>query len=717
MRHSTSPLRWLALLGNLLLLCALALSACSREDTTTKTSTTNEPIATQKPTLPGQAIWKDGTSSYVFGTNDAIEWSPHNFQTQPAIQDTLKAGGFTLVRTYFQDTSSDVEIDKRVGAIERSGAQCLGVLANIFNEKFNTHLVQYLGNRCQIYEVGNEPDYYEPRIDPGVYVKQWSDLVVKLRRVNPQAKFLGPSISNLDVGELGRASRHTGYINTFLNGVKASAVFPDAISFHWYPCWQDSEDACLKKAGTIEQVVQELRAKIKEKLDHDVPIAVTEWNFDPGSPPPSYGEKADFITKFSKDALEAMIRAKVTIACQYAAASYTGYGGLDMFNVDTSQPKPQFYAIKSVIDAYKPANSPTTSTDTNGTTHGDGVLVSQGKPAVCGNNTSPTGAQVLTDGKYGNWGYWQATPQSLPSWCALHLDKGPSKLLFIWFSDYQFDYITNKGSAPQDYTISVSADSTDGQDGHWRTLATVSGNQARVREHLLDFAGQSWVKMTATKLSPLPLRNDLEIDELEAYDVSQSTNDTFIFSGDSITGMAYNRYPENQPSFSLNVHNAYSQRYPAMLDAGLGGWSSQGAVEHIDEWLKLNPDIHYWLLQWGSNDALEAVSPERYEANMRQVVQKIKGAGHIPILAHITPVNMAGDRGTQVNQKIEAYNRAIDKITRENGLISGPDLYALFQPNKATYLLKDGLHPTAAGAIAMNKAWFEVVRDAIYKKS
>jgi hypothetical protein len=40
--------------------------------------------------LPGQQIWKDGVSSFLFGTNDTQEWSDTNVETSPAIQKALK---------------------------------------------------------------------------------------------------------------------------------------------------------------------------------------------------------------------------------------------------------------------------------------------------------------------------------------------------------------------------------------------------------------------------------------------------------------------------------------------------------------------------------------------------------------------------------------------------------------------------------------------------
>ncbi len=78
-------------------------------------------------------------------------------------------------------------------------------------------------------------------------------------------------------------------------------------------------------------------------------------NFDPNNPPPAYGDNAQFMTKFTTIALQSMIQAGVAFACQFDAASYAGYGHLDMFNVATNAPKPQYYAITSIIKKYNPS--------------------------------------------------------------------------------------------------------------------------------------------------------------------------------------------------------------------------------------------------------------------------------------------------------------------------------------------------------------------------
>ncbi len=297
-----------------------------------------------KGMLPGQQVWKQNVSSLLFGTNDYYEYKPHNIQTEASIQDALHHAGFTLLRSFFPDNASDAVIEQRMQTIEHSGATCLGVITNIFNTAFNQYLVRYLGQRCQMYEYGNEADYNNVPLQ--TYLAMWNTWIPLLRQINPNAKFIGPVTFN-PVG-------NHDFMRNFLLGVKVSGILPDAISFHWYPCFNDAESVCLAKASDAKQVVLNVRTLVHTILGKDLPVGVSEWNFDPGNPPPSYSDDANFMSQFTTVALTGMAQAGAAFACQFDAASYSGYGHLDMFDLTNDQPKPQFVAIQKLIQYYRP---------------------------------------------------------------------------------------------------------------------------------------------------------------------------------------------------------------------------------------------------------------------------------------------------------------------------------------------------------------------------
>ncbi len=436
--RSTTAFHWIW--RGFFIISLVITAACSSQAQPTTASSSS----TTKPVLPGQKIWKQNVSSFLFGTNDTYEWSPNNIQTQPKIQQALQGAGFTLIRTFFPDKASDEEINKRIQTIENSGAQCLGVITNISNASFDEHLVSFLGSRCLLYEFGNEPDLNGISIQS--YLQQWNNEIPRLRKLNPAAKFIGPVTYN-DQG-------NHDYMKNFLEGVAASKVIPDAISFHWYPCYQDTKESCLSKANTYSQVAQGVRALIRSILGKDLPIGISEWNYDPGNPPPDYGDDPQFIAKFTATALQSMIQGGVTFACQFDAASYSGYGRLDMFDLTTNQPKPQYYAIANVIKEYNPSPSsnpiPSTPPPSGPSLSNTGTLVSRGKPVYCANNDAGVGGTgAIVNGHYGNWSFWRPSFKALPSWCAINVGAGPTRLLMTWARDYTFDSISNKGTTPQ----------------------------------------------------------------------------------------------------------------------------------------------------------------------------------------------------------------------------------------------------------------------------
>jgi hypothetical protein len=251
------------------------------------------------------------------------------------------------MRTFFFDKSladkhptTDAEIEQRLLTIEHSGMRCLGNLNNIYNIQFAEHVVAYAGARCQLYEFGNEPSY--SNVSVNAYLNQWNKAIPLLRRINPHARFIGP------------VDQVNDFLKEFLTGVAASHVLPDAVSFHWYPCWQNSRDDCLNKASSVLQEVQQVRSWVQSIVGKNLPIGITEWNYDSGNPPPPYGDEAQFITSFTTNALQAMMQAGVAFACQFDAASYSGYGRLDMFDVETNRPKVQFNTIASLVKQYRP---------------------------------------------------------------------------------------------------------------------------------------------------------------------------------------------------------------------------------------------------------------------------------------------------------------------------------------------------------------------------
>jgi lysophospholipase L1-like esterase len=320
-------------------------------------------------------------------------------------------------------------------------------------------------------------------------------------------------------------------------------------------------------------------------------------------------------------------------------------------------------------------------------------LVSRGKRVA----SSPPGGKVVVNGIYRTSVSWSGgfpTP-SRPSWVAIDVGRGPTRLLVSWTSSGNHDYTDRKYGAPVDYRIETSADSTDGANGNWRTAATIQSNPVRSRAHAIDFAGQRWVRMVVTGLSPDVFEWGLFIDQIDVHDLSRGGDDVWVFFGDSITSEVFDRAPAHQPSFPEVIARRHPGYYPATIDAGFGSLHHADAVRRIDEILALNPDAKVIAMGFGSNDW----DPKAFRADLVEIVRKVRVAGRIPVVARIP---FRTDSPVDYPSRL---NAVVDEVTAQYGLLPGPDLYGFFHSHRDQ--LTDGLHPDDAGALETIRRWAE----------
>ncbi|MGK4002101.1 GDSL-type esterase/lipase family protein [Sorangium sp. So ce1036] len=340
-------------------------------------------------------------------------------------------------------------------------------------------------------------------------------------------------------------------------------------------------------------------------------------------------------------------------------------------------------------------------------------IISRGKPAFASVGT----ASVINDGKYrsaGNWSAGKPTAEE-PAWVAIQVGDGFERLLLSWTASYNYNYTDVQYGAPAAYRVETSSDSTDGADGTWTAVATVTDNPVRTRAHSFDFSGQSWVRLVVTA-APDVSDNGVQIDEIDVHDISNGAEDTWFFLGDSITAFAYDRdTPATQPSFAENIHAAHAAYYPAMINGGIGGELTKAsddrpsALDRIDQVLEMNPDYRFFAIGYGTNDSWDQTDPSTFKKNLQTLIDKIKAAGRVPVLARI-PYAPDG-----AHDALDVFNEAIDELAEQNDLVPGPDLYTWFKDHPEG-LSDDNVHPSPAGRVAMNKLWADAV-DSLYTKA
>ena len=322
-------------------------------------------------------------------------------------------------------------------------------------------------------------------------------------------------------------------------------------------------------------------------------------------------------------------------------------------------------------------------------------------------------AAAVVNGLYHGSGWSAGSPTAAaPAWVAIKLAAGPTRILVSWDDNGTYNYQDPAGTAvyglPADYHFEVSSDSTNGMDGTWAMAGTpVTGNHVRTRAHALDFTGKSWIKMVITA-APAEASNGVQISEIDVHDISASgtglPDDTWFFMGDSITAFAYDRV--NPPSFAALIDTATAHAYfPAMINGGIGGEKSTDGLARLPDTLALNPDYHFFVLGYGTNDAAGGqIPPGSFKTNMQAMIDMLKAAGREPVIPRIP---FAGD-GSHGN--LPAYNAVVDELTRTNQLQVGPDLYAHFMAHAQDEFESDNLHPNDAGRAAMNQLWADAMR-------
>lgn len=163
--------------------------------------------------------------------------------------------------------------------------------------------------------------------------------------------------------------------------------------------------------------------------------------------------------------------------------------------------------------------------------------------------------------------------------------------------------------------------------------------------------------------------------------------------GDSISG-----------GYLKPVRNLLKGRANVVHGAENGGPTERG-LQYLDQWLAIgNGRWDVILFNFGLHDLkyLDAkghyVSPDKgtqvsslevYEANLRQIVARLKKTGAKLIFATTTPVP-AGSRGRVKDAEL-AYNEVAVKVMQENG-VEIEDLHALVLPSLAQIQSKANVH-------------------------
>ena len=160
------------------------------------------------------------------------------------------------------------------------------------------------------------------------------------------------------------------------------------------------------------------------------------------------------------------------------------------------------------------------------------------------------------------------------------------------------------------------------------------------------------------------------------------------------------------------------QSYPALLEsrlktddicievinAGVSGETSSGALSRIDWVLKLKPDIV--ILETGANDGLRAIVPSLVKENIAQILQTLQDQDVVVVLAGMQMVTNLGPEYTQ------QFNAIYPALAAQFEVVFFPfflqDVAAVASLNQ-----RDGIHPNGEGYIVIVNNLYPYVQQAI----
>jgi lysophospholipase L1-like esterase len=326
-------------------------------------------------------------------------------------------------------------------------------------------------------------------------------------------------------------------------------------------------------------------------------------------------------------------------------------------------------------------------------------LISRGCPAY---------ASSGTPGLANNGNYADQWSGSIAATLDYDLSGVPSaqrgQCIVAWYNDpatSAYDHTLNASSAsaiPKNYTLqgNAAAGGSDPSTG-WVTLVTVTGNVYHSRQHLVNLTGYNWLRMSVTAVEDSSSGTSASIN-LDVHDAHLGVQDDWIFYGDSITaqGLAHDNGNSNG-TFAQMVNQLRPGYFPAFEDGGIYGTKSGDGAATIATWLGLFPG-KYVGLNYGTNDAINGVSPATFQANYAAMIQAVLAQGCVLVIPTIPWSPQAATNAPALNGVIAGLYNTYPQI------VPGPDLWAFFTTHQSL-ISGDGIHPTAAGYSAYRSLW------------
>lgn len=318
--------------------------------------------------------------------------------------------------------------------------------------------------------------------------------------------------------------------------------------------------------------------------------------------------------------------------------------------------------------------------------------------------------------------------------------------------EYSFSYFVNGNwyprpntgtfpeSNPQDYVLAVSADSTDGINGTWLDLMTITGNDRSTRQHTVNIpaGGYTWFRMVVTDGNAdatTPTGRDFTLREIRLHEVNSTSHpDAFALYGDSLTASGFEII--GSQGFAARVAEARGATVTQdvrFTSFGLSGQNSTGLLDtagtayEIYDALALDQmetNTRFWGIALGTNDSNDGAAAlgvpgfnvTEYGNRLDAAVADMISRGIVPLVARIPDTDDSLGGYGELATKIKIL-QDIDTVAAKYRLIPGPDLYTVFRRNietdNSSYFAGDGTHHSDAGMTKLVTMWAEAYVRAV----
>lgn len=259
-------------------------------------------------------------SPYLWGTNLVTMDEQDRFLTDPTALAQMKQIHVQMVR--FPNRFHPQVYTAAARHIQQLGMLPLAILP-YDNLEADIQMVEDLnaifGTAPVYYELGNERDgtWFGPYQSPAAYSAVWNRIIPTLKKYAPHARFVGPVNYHAD----------PAYIGSFLEQVETP---PEAVSWHEYTCPSDaSNEHCLQRLERWPAHIAETRQAVHKALGRELPLIISEWNWNPINTPDPRMQEYDFIYSWTRRAFEIMIEHEIFASCQYCITNHEALAMLD----------------------------------------------------------------------------------------------------------------------------------------------------------------------------------------------------------------------------------------------------------------------------------------------------------------------------------------------------------------------------------------------------